>query len=155
MAARASRRIGLSVSGTATTRSGLMARVRSHGTSPERAVRSIVHGLGFRYRLNLRSLPGTPDLVLTRCRTAIFVHGCFWHRHRCARGESLPKTRRRFWESKFDANVQRDGRAIRKLRLMGWSVIVVWECQTKNPSALTRRLARLLGNRSRPLTTTP
>ncbi|MDQ7013709.1 MAG: very short patch repair endonuclease [Planctomycetota bacterium] len=131
-------------------RSRLMAQIRGRDTSPELIVRWVVSGLGYRYRLHVRSLPGCPDLVLRSQSTVIFVNGCFWHRHSCARGKSMPSTRKAFWQAKFEANVARDRRVRRQLRAMGWRVITVWECQTK-PSrlpTLERRLARLLSERS-------
>ncbi len=127
-------------------RSRLMARIRGRNTKPELVVRRIVRQLGCRYRLHGRGLPGSPDLVLQDRLLVIFVHGCYWHRHSCSRGQSVPAVRNRFWNDKFRANIARDQRVRRKLRRMGWRVITVWECQTK-PSkqpSLERRLQRLL-----------
>lgn len=129
-------------------RSACMKSIRSADTRPELVVRRIVHRLGGRYRLHVQDLPGRPDLVLNRRGLIIFVNGCFWHRHRCPKGNSLPATRVQFWTRKFAANVARDRRVRRQLRAMGWRVITVWECQTR-PSklpALERRLARLLNS---------
>lgn len=110
-------------------RSALMARVRQKNTSPELKVRQIVHALGYRFRVNRRGLPGTPDIVFpSRCKV-IFVHGCFWHRHPGCEKASTPKTRTEFWNAKFDANVARDQRKIAELERDGWSVMVVWECE--------------------------
>ena len=125
-----------------------MAAIRGKDTAPELQVRSIVHGLGYRYRLNVRGLPGSPDLVLPRLDTVIFVHGCFWHRHPGCRYATTPATRKRFWQNKFDANTARDRRVTRQLRRLGWSVLTVWECQLKRPEAVVDRLERLLWERS-------
>jgi DNA mismatch endonuclease (patch repair protein) len=113
-----------------------MARIRGRDTRPEMAVRHFAHALGFRYRLHRRDLPGTPDIVFSRFRTVIFVHGCFWHRHEGCRRATMPKTRRDFWQAKFDANVERDRRNIAMLEAADWTVIVIWECQ-----ALSKRHA--------------
>lgn len=98
--------------------------------------------MGFRFRLHRRDLPGRPDVVLSRHRAAIFIHGCFWHRHACPRGRSEPSTRRTFWRAKFAGNVDRDRRAVQALRREGWRVLVVWECQTGDVERLRVRLAR-------------
>ena len=129
---------------TLETRSRMMAAVRTRDTKPEREVRSLMHGLGLRFRLHDRRLAGTPDIVLRRHRTVVFVHGCFWHGHRCPRGR-LPNTRRDFWEAKVNSNRKRDRLAAAKLRREGWRVLTVWECEVKRPDALKRRLIRLLG----------
>jgi DNA mismatch endonuclease (patch repair protein) len=118
-------------------RSALMRAVRGKDTKPEMAVRRILHRLGFRFRLQRRDLPGRPDIVLPRHRLAIFVHGCFWHRHSDCRRTSIPKTRADFWSAKFEANAARDERVARELVTAGWKVIVIWECQTKKPDELT------------------
>jgi DNA mismatch endonuclease (patch repair protein) len=127
-------------------RSRIMAAVKSCHTTPELVVRRVVHGLGYRYRLHRRDLPGQPDLVLPRLGKAIFVHGCFWHRHACGAGQSTPASRMDYWNAKFARNVLRDRRNLRKLRRLGWSVLVVWECQTRvaKRESLSRRLARFL-----------
>src|SRR5688572_15468042 len=121
-------------------RSELMARIRGKKTLPETIVASLLPNLT--RRLNDSSLPGTPDIVLTRLRSAILVHGCFWHRHACRAGRARPATNAAFWKAKFDANTRRDRRVLRNLRSLGWKVLVVWECQTKarNKDALLRRL---------------
>lgn len=112
-------------------RSERMSRVRGKDTKPELAVRRLVHRMGYRYRLHRRDLPGTPDLVLPSRRKAIFVHGCFWHRHpdpKCKLAR-WPKSRLEFWEPKLEGNRRRDQENQAKLRELGWSVLVVWECQ--------------------------
>lgn len=123
-----------------------MRAVKSGDTTPELIVRRLVHALGYRYRLHRRDLPGRPDLVFPRLGKAIQVHGCFWHRHACPAGQSTPATRLDYWNAKFTRNVDRDRRNLRKLRRLGWSVLVVWECQTRvaKRAALTLRLERFL-----------
>jgi DNA mismatch endonuclease (patch repair protein) len=125
-------------------RSWNMARIRSRNTEPERLVRSILHRAGFRFRLHRSDLPGRPDITLPRYRTVVFVHGCFWHRHSRCRFAYMPKTRTKFWRSKFEQNVQRDREQRRQLRRAGWKVIVVWECELRDPDRLRRRLLREL-----------
>lgn len=107
-----------------------MSKVRSKDTRPEMAVRSALHRQGHRFRLHRRDLPGKPDVVLPRFRTAIFVHGCFWHGHDCKRGK-LPASNREFWERKITANVARDERAIQALASAGWKAVTIWECGLK------------------------
>ena len=124
-------------------RSWNMGRIRSRNTRPERFVRSVLHGLGLRFRLHLALLPGTPDIVLSKWRTAIFVHGCFWHRHFDCKFAYMPKSRLSFWKKKFQANVERDAAHRGTLRTLGWRVIVVWECETRKPAQLRSRLRRL------------
>ncbi len=121
-------------------RSALMSRVKAKGTKPELNVRRVAHGLGYRYRLHRRDLPGSPDLVFPGRRKALFVHGCFWHRHQGCRKTTMPKTRAKFWQRKFDDNVRRDERVIAALRELGWDVLVVWECETSDEDLLRRTL---------------
>ncbi len=127
-------------------RSERMSRVRSKDTNPELRVRRLVHSMGFRYRLYAKDLPGRPDLVFRSRRKAIFVHGCFWHRHRGCAKTRLPKSRGRlpFWREKFAANVRRDRRNQRDLRETGWDVLVIWECETETPELLRRRVEAFL-----------
>lgn len=124
-------------------RSALMSRIRSTNTKPEVLVRSALHRAGFRFRLYTKGLPGRPDIVLPKHGVVIFVHGCFWHRHGCALS-SEPATRRRFWQSKFDANVARDKRNTRALRRLGWRVLTVWECSLRTRSARDAAITRLV-----------
>lgn len=112
-------------------RSAIMARVRSSNTAPEMIVRSALHRLGFRYVLHDNRLPGRPDLSFPSRRAAIFVHGCFWHRHDRCRRAAMPKARSDYWRKKFDRNVDRDRRNQSALRTLGWCVIVIWECELK------------------------
>lgn len=131
-------------------RSALMGRVRGKNTSPEIAVRRAAHALGLRFRLHRRDLPGRPDLVFPKHRLAIFVHGCFWHRHEGCKRATIPKTRQDFWLGKFADNEARDQRVTALLRDAGWRVEIVWECETKDQEALLRRLRDLVrsGGRS-------
>lgn len=124
-------------------RSDLMSRVRSKNTKPELLVRRLVHGMGFRYRLHIRSLAGTPDMVFRKLKKAIFVHGCFWHGHSCPRG-SVPSTNTDFWTQKIAANRNRDRRSEMKLHAEGWSVLIVWECELNNVDLVKGSLIRFL-----------
>ena len=121
-----------------------MSRIKSHDTMPERAVRCILHRLGFRFRLATgKKVFGKPDIVLPKYRTVVFVHGCFWHRHAGCKTCSTPKTRADFWQRKFATNVQRDANVRRLLRRAGWQVVVVWECETNITERLKRRLLKI------------
>ncbi|MBF0181187.1 MAG: DNA mismatch endonuclease Vsr [Magnetococcales bacterium] len=113
-------------------RSDLMRSVRQKGTTPELIVRKTLHRIGYRFRLNRSDLPGRPDIVLPRYRTCIFVHGCFWHRHSDCRYATMPKARTEWWQEKFRANEERDRRKARELAALGWDVVVIWECETKD-----------------------
>jgi DNA mismatch endonuclease (patch repair protein) len=106
-----------------------MSAVRGKDTAPELRLRKALHALGYRYRLHATTLPGKPDMVFPARRKLIFVHGCFWHRHDCKSGRSTPSVRRNFWLNKLQANVLRDRVNVRRLRELGWAVIVAWECQ--------------------------
>lgn len=124
-----------------------MSRVRSKDTAPEMVVRRLVHGLGYRYRLHGANLPGKPDLVFASRRKAIFVHGCYWHGHDCKRGQRLPSTRQDYWLPKLRRNRERDARNLSSLGQLGWDVLTVWECETKDREALAGRLVEFLGDR--------
>jgi DNA mismatch endonuclease, patch repair protein len=124
-------------------RSWNMSRIKSRDTAPEMLVRSMLHAMGYRFRLHHRALPGRPDIVLPKYRIALFVHGCFWHRHGCKFSYN-PKSRVTFWERKFSQNMKRDRRAVQDLRTLGWKVLTVWECQVKSPSALAKRMRNVL-----------
>lgn len=119
-----------------------MSRVRNRNTQQELLVRSLLHRLGFRFRLHRKNLPGSPDIVLPKYHVAIFVHGCFWHGHACPRGK-LPSTNRPFWQTKITANIERDRQAGRLLQAAGWRVIVVWGCETASIAKLTQLAHRL------------
>ena len=125
-------------------RSQIMARVRATDTRPEMTVRRLVHGLGYRYRLHSRQLPGRPDLVFAGRRKVIFVHGCFWHRHLGCRLARTPKSRVDFWRAKLDGNRRRDLVKQRELRELGWQSLVVWECQLKDLDLVTERVTAFL-----------
>lgn len=111
-------------------RSRTMSRIRSKDTKPEMLVRRFLYANGFRYRVNVKTLPGTPDIVLKKYRTVIFIHGCFWHSHECQKGR-MPQSNMLFWQQKLERNKQRDTEVREKLRLLGWKTMVVWECQLK------------------------
>lgn len=113
-----------------------MARIRAKDTSPELKVRSYLHSTGLRFRKNVSHLPGKPDIVLPRFRTVVFVHGCFWHRHRGCRFAYEPKTRKKFWREKFAANVRRDRLVVGELRRSGWRVRTIWECEVQSEARL-------------------
>jgi DNA mismatch endonuclease (patch repair protein) len=121
-----------------------MGTIRSKDTKPEMLVRRIVHGLGYRYRLHVRALAGSPDIVLPRHRKIIDVRGCFWHMHACGCA-AVPSSRREYWLPKLTRNRQRDRAAVRKLRREGWRVLIIWECETLNHrQTLERKIARFL-----------
>ncbi len=120
---------------TKESRSALMSRVKNRGTAAERYVRQAVWNDGFRYRLNVRKLPGMPDLVLPRYRTVVLVQGCFWHGHSCRKGQRRPATNKDFWDRKLDGNIARDTANQTELRSLGWTVFVVWECRLKDDTA--------------------
>lgn len=129
---------------SAERRSEIMSRVRSAHTAPELAVRRLIHGLGFRFRLHRRDLPGRPDLVFPGRHKVIFVHGCFWHRHQNCALARMPKSRVEFWRSKLEGNAKRDDRNELALRRAGWGVMTIWECQTGNLARLAARIGRFL-----------
>jgi DNA mismatch endonuclease (patch repair protein) len=122
------------------TRSYNMSQIRGKDTRPELIVRSLVHRMGYRFRLHVKDLPGKPDLVLPRHNKLIFVHGCYWHMHRCRYGRVVPKTNTEFWQNKRQSNVDRDRRNLRKLRREGWTILVVWECWTRDVVKLQTKL---------------
>ena len=125
-------------------RSWNMSRIRGTDTQPELAVRRLLHRMGYRFRLHRGDLPGRPDIVLPRHSLVIFVHGCFWHRHKGCRDATTPKTRVDFWQNKFDENIGRDRRNRRALKKLDWQIGCIWECETKNGEILQRRLEMIL-----------
>jgi len=125
-------------------RSSVMRRVKARDTTPELAVRKALTKLGARYRLHRKDLPGNPDIVLAGRRLALFVHGCFWHGHDCARGARVPKQNRDYWLAKVARNRTRDAASRDKLTALGWRVETIWECELKDSAALQHRLAYLL-----------
>ena len=124
-------------------RTAIMRAVGTKNTGPELLVRRLLHAEGYRFRLHRKSLPGSPDIVLPGRKKAIFVHGCFWHGHGCAKGR-LPKSRKTYWGKKIAANHARDAANISALQRLGWSTLVVWQCETKLTNRLTRRLVRFV-----------
>lgn len=126
-------------------RSAVMRAVKSRDTGPELKVRRAAHALGLRFRLKRDDLPGKPDIVFPGRRTAMFVHGCFWHGHACARGSRIPQTNRAYWLAKIDRNMTRDKANLAALRKLGWKPAVVWECETADPARLARLLTRRVG----------
>jgi DNA mismatch endonuclease, patch repair protein len=125
-------------------RSQMMSRIRGKGSKPELIVRRMVHSLGYRFRLHARYLPGSPDLVFSRRKLALFVHGCFWHRHKGCPYAYNPKSNIEFWTRKFKSNVARDKRVRGELEAMGWRVAIIWECEAADPDSLKEELKELL-----------
>jgi DNA mismatch endonuclease, patch repair protein len=124
-----------------------MRQVRSTDTSPERAIRSLLHRMGFRFRLYARNLPGKPDIVLPKYHTVVFVHGCFWHRHIGCSRATTPATNREYWLPKFERTIERDQRNQSGLRALGWNVLVVWECELKDVGLLRERIVSIITQR--------
>lgn len=125
-------------------RSTIMRAVPRKDSKPEMVVRRALHRLGYRFRLHRADLPGTPDIVLPAHHMAIFVHGCFWHRHPDCRLASSPRTRADFWQSKFDRNVERDAGATLALEELRWRVLIIWECETRDPTRISQKLEQEL-----------
>ena len=128
------------------TRSRMMAGILSKNTKPELTVRRYLHSCGYRYRLYCKKLPGTPDLVLSKYKLAIFVHGCFWHRHYDCFYSILPATRSGFWSEKLSRNVDRDRRQLAELTSMGWRVLIIWECGLKHRVEGMGEIVELIGS---------
>lgn len=120
-----------------------MSRVASKNTSPEMRVRRAAHAMGFRFRLHRKDLPGRPDLVFPKYKVAIFVHGCFWHRHLMCPKASCPKTRADYWQNKFQANIARDASAVAELIKLGWRVLTIWECETHSQEGVANFLRKI------------
>jgi DNA mismatch endonuclease Vsr len=121
-----------------------MSRIKNRDTKPERIVRSLLHRMGYRFRLHRKDLPGNPDIVLPKYQTVIFVHGCFWHRHDGCRFAYTPKSKQQFWKRKFADNINRDKVCQSLLRTLGWNVIVIWECEASEEKLCTKMLRRRL-----------
>jgi DNA mismatch endonuclease (patch repair protein) len=121
-----------------------MSAIKSKHTKPERLVRLLLRKMGYQYWLHAANLPGKPDIVLPKRKLAIFVHGCFWHCHRCRYGRVVPATNAVFWQNKRLGNIQRDKRNLRALRKSGWKAVIVWECYTRNPDKLAERFSAKL-----------
>ncbi|MCC6537820.1 MAG: DNA mismatch endonuclease Vsr [Bryobacterales bacterium] len=128
-----------------TRRSENMRRIRSKDTSPEMTIRRLLHGLGYRYRLHVKTLPGKPDLVFPSRGCVLMVHGCFWHGHPGCRESKTPQTNQDYWIGKLQKNRDRDRRHLRALRRLGWRVMVIWECQTEKLETIQSRILRFLG----------
>jgi DNA mismatch endonuclease (patch repair protein) len=131
---------------TSEKRSEIMRRVHGKDTSPEKAVRSLLHRIGYRFRLHRADLPGRPDIVFPSRRKVIFIHGCFWHGHDCPRGSRTPKTNPEYWKDKIKQNFERDHRHCEDLKVKGWCVLVIWECELKNLQELEKKLREFLNN---------
>jgi DNA mismatch endonuclease (patch repair protein) len=129
---------------TRAERSERMRRVKARDTKPERALRKLVWALGYRYRKHRRDVPGNPDLAFVGKKRAIFLHGCFWHRHDCPSGTRSPKSRVAFWTRKFRRNVARDAIVAKCLKRAGWKTLVIWECQLRRPLTIERKIKRFL-----------
>lgn len=125
-------------------RSWIMGRVHSEDTDPERRVRSLIHRLGYRFRLHRHDLPGSPDLVFPSRKAVLFMHGCFWHGHNCARGKRVPKANEAYWRKKIQRNRMRDRRVRTQLHELGWRVLVLWECRLKDQAGTRREIDRFL-----------
>jgi DNA mismatch endonuclease (patch repair protein) len=121
-------------------RSRNMSAIKSKNTKPEIAVRRLLHSMGYRFRLHRKDLPGSPDIVLPKYKTVIFVHGCFWHRHENCKYASTPKTRKEFWENKFNSNKKRDQKIQKEIIDLGWKFIIIWECEARNIQPLEEKL---------------
>lgn len=127
-------------------RSRVMSRIKGKNTQPEMVVRRLIHAMGYRFRLHRYDLPGSPDVVFPGRKKAIFVHGCFWHRHAGCKYAYVPKSNVDFWTKKFDANVRRDNSTVAALESLNWDVLIVWECQTHDPQHLSCVLQRFLSS---------
>ncbi|ABQ92455.1 very short patch repair endonuclease [Roseiflexus sp. RS-1] len=125
-------------------RSRIMAKVRGENTSPERLVRSLIHKMGYRFRLNVKDLPGKPDIVLKKHKKVIFVHGCFWHQHEGCPHAARPSSNTEYWNKKLDRNMLRDREHMHKLEYLGWNVLIVWECETRDREKLVDKLKGFL-----------
>lgn len=121
-----------------------MASVRREGTDPERKIRSMLHKAGYRFKLHRKNLPGTPDIVLPKYNTVIFVHGCFWHQHSGCSKSRRPSSNQNYWEKKLDGNIERDKKKIAELKKMGWKAIIVWQCEIENESEILRKIRAFL-----------
>jgi len=123
-----------------------MSRIRGKDTKPELIIRSLLHRMGYRFRLHVKDLPGIPDIVLPRYGTAIFVHGCFWHRHKNCKYAYTPKSSQEFWQKKFKKNVGNDKKVVGKLRREGWKPVVIWECELRNIEKVIKKIVKNLNN---------
>lgn len=126
-------------------RSWNMSRIQAKNSKPEVTVRSLLHKMGYRFRLHVSNLPGQPDIVLPKYKSIVFVNGCFWHRHPGCKYAYMPKSRLDFWTRKFEGNISNDRKVGEELKLLGWKVVTVWECEAKDKERLTERLASEIG----------
>jgi DNA mismatch endonuclease (patch repair protein) len=133
---------------SAEKRKAMMSSIHSFDTKPEMRVRSLLHRMGYRFRVHCKDLPGRPDIVLPRHKKVVFVNGCFWHGHDGCSKLRIPTANRDYWESKIHGNVERDSRRLEQLRQLGWNVFVVWECETESPKALQQSLLRFMDRRN-------
>ena len=124
-------------------RSWNMSRIKSKNTKPEVKVRSLLHKMGYRFRLHYKNLPGKPDIVLPKFKTVIFVHGCFWHRHKGCSRATTPKSNQEYWNKKFSRNIQRFNDVSNQIKSLGWNVITIWECETRNEDDTKKALSPL------------
>lgn len=131
---------------TVEQRSALMRRITGKHTKPELFVRRLIYAWGFRFRLHSADLPGKPDIVFRGRHKAIFVHGCFWHQHEGCSRAKLPKSRSEFWKDKMSKNIARDRKSMRALRKLGWQLLIIWECQLKQPQRVSLRIRRFLND---------
>lgn len=129
----------------AAKRSEIMSHISGKDTAVEKRVRSLLHSLGYRFRVHVDGLPGKPDIVLPKYASVVFVHGCFWHGHKRCKRASIPQTNREFWTQKITGNIHRDKRSIRELHKLGWKVLVVWQCQTRNLTVLEKKISKFFG----------
>lgn len=127
-------------------RSWVMSKVKGHDTKPEKTVRSLLHSMGYRFRLQRKDLPGTPDIVLPKYKTVIFVHGCYWHRHNCPNGQRTPKSRLDFWLPKLEKNRERDIKNQALLHEQGWNILIIWECQLRDIKTLQENIRAFFKN---------
>lgn len=127
-------------------RSWNMSRIKGKNTKPEVTVRSLLHKMGYRFRLNRKDLPGKPDIVLPKYNTVIFIHGCFWHQHKNCSRSNIPKTNDKYWIPKLEKNILRDKQVIKNLRKLNWNVFVLWECEIKNIKKIKREINRILND---------
>lgn len=127
-------------------RSEIMSRIGGKNTKPEEVVRSLLHKMGYRFRLHASGLPGKPDIVLPRYQKAVFVNGCFWHGHKSCKRSALPESNRAFWAEKIAKNMERDKRFRKKLNKMGWSVLTIWACQIRDEEKVVRKLERFMAS---------
>jgi len=135
---------------TVEERSKIMAKIGQLDTKPEILLRKRLHKAGLRFRKNVKNLPGTPDVVLPKYKTVIFIHGCFWHRHHCRKGRSMPNSRQDFWNEKFNKNISRDLVKNEQLSLLGWHVLVIWECELKKIDDVVNHILTYLSKVEKP-----